>query len=212
MGCYFSLRDGKSRSLRPTARWQRQRILVGVEGCVVPSVRACDDADIDYTFAQVAMKEASVDYNCNCGGMSSAVGSFAVDEQIVSVRVDDVTLRIFDTKTQKLFSSFSACRGMAVHFRKANYKFPESLAPPHLFGWAPQTTKVETGAAGRRLLTGATTFGRDSKSAEDTRFMPALKVAAPLNACRPSSQRIDDRVSARRRSTPALHITRRVSA
>ena len=111
MGCYFSLRDGKSRSLRPTARWQRQRILVGVEGCVVPSVRACDDADIDYTFAQVAMKEASVDYNCNCGGMSSAVGSFAVDEQIVSVRVDDVTLRIFDTKTQKLFSPLSACPG-----------------------------------------------------------------------------------------------------
>jgi 2-methylaconitate cis-trans-isomerase PrpF len=75
------------------------------------SVRACDDADLDYTFAQVAMKEASVDYNCNCGDMSSAVGSFAVDEQIVSIRVDDVTLRIFDTKTRKLFSPLSACRG-----------------------------------------------------------------------------------------------------
>jgi MmgE/PrpD N-terminal domain len=85
------------------------------------------------------------------------------------------------------------------------------LSAPHA-ALAPQTAKVETGAAGRSLLTGATTFGRDSKSAEDTRFMPALKVAAPLNACRPSSQRIGDRVSARRRSTPELHITRRVSA
>ena len=47
--------------------------------CVVgPSTRA--DADIDYTFAQVLVKDARVDYSANCGNMSSAMGPFAVDE------------------------------------------------------------------------------------------------------------------------------------
>src|SRR4249920_2315 len=31
------------------------------------------DADIDYTFAQVQVKEAKVDYGANCGNMSSAM-------------------------------------------------------------------------------------------------------------------------------------------
>ncbi len=47
--------------------------------CIIaPSER--DDADVDYTFAQVMIKEARVDYKGNCGNMSSAVGPFAVDE------------------------------------------------------------------------------------------------------------------------------------
>src|SRR5262245_9307571 len=42
------------------------------------------DADIDYTFAQVLIKDAQVDYSGNCGNMSSAMGPFAVDEGLVS--------------------------------------------------------------------------------------------------------------------------------
>src|SRR5690348_5270934 len=39
--------------------------------CVLaPSVR--EDADIDYTFAQVQIRESRVDYKSNCGNMSSA--------------------------------------------------------------------------------------------------------------------------------------------
>ena len=38
------------------------------------------DADIDYTFAQVAVREAKVEYGGNCGNMSAAMGPFAVDE------------------------------------------------------------------------------------------------------------------------------------
>ena len=50
--------------------------------CVLaPSAR--DDADIDYTFAQVPIKDVRVDMNGNCGNMSSTVGPFAVDERIV---------------------------------------------------------------------------------------------------------------------------------
>src|ERR1700745_2636930 len=47
--------------------------------CILaPSDRT--DADIDYTFAQVQIREPHVDYRSNCGNMSSAVGPFAVDE------------------------------------------------------------------------------------------------------------------------------------
>src|ERR1700676_439182 len=48
------------------------------KACIIaPSNRP--DADVDYTFAQVLVKEACVDYSGNCGNMSSAVGPFAVD-------------------------------------------------------------------------------------------------------------------------------------
>ncbi len=69
--------------------------------CVIaPSGR--DDADIDYTFAQVAVREARVDYSGNCGNMSSAVGPFAVEEGLVAGTGDAATVRVFNTNTQKL--------------------------------------------------------------------------------------------------------------
>ena len=72
--------------------------------CVLaPSDR--DDADIDYTFAQVQIREAAVDYRGNCGNMSSAVGPFAVDEGIVRPNGDTAVVRIFNTNTRKLIRS-----------------------------------------------------------------------------------------------------------
>ena len=59
-------------------------------------------ADVDYTFAQVSITGASVDYSGNCGNMSSAVGPFAVDEGIVKVTGDDAVVRIHNTNTKKL--------------------------------------------------------------------------------------------------------------
>src|ERR1700752_4668072 len=72
--------------------------------CVLaPSDRA--DADVDYTFAQVQIREASVDYRSNCGNMSSAVGPFAVDEGIVRPNGDTGVVRIFNTNTRKIIRS-----------------------------------------------------------------------------------------------------------
>jgi 2-methylaconitate cis-trans-isomerase PrpF len=69
--------------------------------CVLaPSAR--DDADIDYTFAQVQIRESRVDYKSNCGNMSSAVGPFAIDEGLLPVDGDSATVRIFNTNTQKI--------------------------------------------------------------------------------------------------------------
>jgi len=72
--------------------------------CVVgPSSR--DDADIDYTFAQVQVKEAKVEYGANCGNMSAAMGPFAVDEGLVKVSGKEALVRVHNTNTKKLIWS-----------------------------------------------------------------------------------------------------------
>lgn len=60
------------------------------------------DADIDYTFAQVQVREARVTYDINCGNMSSAMGPFAVDEGLVKVSCGDALVRIHNTNTKKI--------------------------------------------------------------------------------------------------------------
>lgn len=74
------------------------------------------DADVDYTFAQVMVKEARVDYRGNCGNMSSAVGPFAVDQGLVPAGEGQTTVRIFNTNTQKIIhSTFETRDGRAVY-------------------------------------------------------------------------------------------------
>jgi 2-methylaconitate cis-trans-isomerase PrpF len=82
--------------------------------CVLaPSDRT--DADIDYTFAQVLIREATVDYRGNCGNMSSAVGPFAVDEALLRPNGDTAVVRIFNTNTGKIIrSTFPLVDGRAA--------------------------------------------------------------------------------------------------
>ncbi len=82
--------------------------------CVIgPPTRA--DADIDYTFAQVQVKEAKVDYGANCGNMSSAMGPFAVDEGLVKVSGREALVRIHNTNTKKIiYALFSMDDGLAA--------------------------------------------------------------------------------------------------
>ncbi len=82
--------------------------------CVVgPPSR--DDADIDYTFAQVQVKEAKVDYGANCGNMSSAMGPFAVDEGLVKVSGPEALVRVHNTNTKKMiWSRFPLENGTAA--------------------------------------------------------------------------------------------------
>lgn len=60
------------------------------------------DADIDYTFAQVSIDRPFVDYNGNCGNISSAVGPFAINEGLVTVTEPITRVRIHNTNTGKL--------------------------------------------------------------------------------------------------------------
>lgn len=59
------------------------------------------DADVDYTFAQVNITRPSVSYAGNCGNISSGVGLFAIEQGLVKVEDGPVTVRIFNTNTQK---------------------------------------------------------------------------------------------------------------
>ncbi|HLR12449.1 MAG TPA: PrpF domain-containing protein [Burkholderiaceae bacterium] len=83
--------------------------------CIVaPS--AHPDADVDYTFAQVMVKEAHVDYRGNCGNMSSAVGPFAIDQGLVPATGEQTTVRIYNTNTKKIIhSTFQTRDGRALY-------------------------------------------------------------------------------------------------
>ena len=73
------------------------------------------DADIDYTFAQCAVRDASVVIAGNCGNMSSAMGPFAVDEGLVQVEGDEALIRIHNTNTKKIIHArFPVDDGMAA--------------------------------------------------------------------------------------------------
>lgn len=60
------------------------------------------EADIDYTFAQVGIKQAVIDYSGNCGNISSAVGPFAIDEGLVRAVEPLTSVRIHNTNTGKI--------------------------------------------------------------------------------------------------------------
>lgn len=65
------------------------------------------DADVDYTFAAIGVKNTDVDYSSNCGNMSAAVGPFAVDSRLVSVSegAADAVVRIHNTNTGKIIEA-----------------------------------------------------------------------------------------------------------
>jgi 2-methylaconitate isomerase len=82
--------------------------------CVIgPPTRS--DADVDYTFAQVSVREARVDYSGNCGNMSAAVGPFAIDEGMVAASGAEAVVRIHNTNTGKIIvSRFAMDRAVAA--------------------------------------------------------------------------------------------------
>ncbi len=88
------------------------RQLDGMGGAISSLSKVCvvgppthPEADIDYTFAQVSVGDACVDYNSNCGNMSSAMGPFAVDESLVEARGDEAHVVIHNTNTGKLIDA-----------------------------------------------------------------------------------------------------------
>jgi 2-methylaconitate cis-trans-isomerase PrpF len=60
------------------------------------------DADVDYTFVQLAVDKPVAEWASNCGNLTSAVGPFAVDEGLVHRRDGEALVRIHQTNTRKL--------------------------------------------------------------------------------------------------------------
>lgn len=52
------------------------------------------DADVDYTFGQVSLKEAFIDYAGNCGNISSGVGPYAINNGLVKINEPITSVRI----------------------------------------------------------------------------------------------------------------------
>lgn len=65
-----------------------------------PSTRP--DCDVDYTFGQVSFMDTFVDYKGNCGNISSAVGSFAIDAGLVKAIEPITSVRIHLTNTNNI--------------------------------------------------------------------------------------------------------------
>lgn len=74
------------------------------------------DADVDYTFAQVSIDKALVDYKGNCGNISSAVGPYAIEVGLVRATEAETVVRVYNTNTRKVIHSHVAtCGGKVVY-------------------------------------------------------------------------------------------------
>ena len=85
------------------------RQLNGMGGGISSLSKACiigpathPDAQVDYTFAQIEVRNPVVDYKGNCGNCSSSVGPFAIDEGLVPVTGNPTVVRIHNTNTKKI--------------------------------------------------------------------------------------------------------------
>jgi len=118
------IRGGTSRGLYvtpdrlPTAGERRDEILVELFGTPDPlqidgigggnshtsKVMIVDesdrpDADIEYTFGQVGVENATVDWSGNCGNLTSGVGVFALLSGLVGAESPKTELRLYNTNT-----------------------------------------------------------------------------------------------------------------
>ncbi|MEQ3679895.1 PrpF domain-containing protein [Pseudophaeobacter sp.] len=80
--------------------------------CVVgPSTH--DEADIDYTFAQISVTDRSVDYAGNCGNMISAMGPAALILGYAKETGTKASIRIHNTNTSRIITaSFPVNNGL----------------------------------------------------------------------------------------------------
>ncbi|MDM0015176.1 PrpF domain-containing protein [Variovorax sp. J22P168] len=135
------------------------------------------DADVDYTFAQVQVHDAKVDYSGNCGNMSSAIGPFAVDEGLVQASTQgDAVVRIHNTNTRKvILATFAVHGGRSV--REGQLSIPGVSGT----GAPVRLDFLDPGGAstGRLLPTGASTHSLELPGRR--RILVSLVDAA--NAC-----------------------------
>ncbi|NBI68505.1 3-methylitaconate isomerase [Pseudoflavonifractor sp. 60] len=69
--------------------------------CIIgPSQR--EDADVDYTFGQVSVDKAIIDWRGNCGNLTAGVGIFAIAQNLMKVHEPETTVRIYNTNSDKI--------------------------------------------------------------------------------------------------------------
>ncbi len=72
------------------------------------------DADVTFTFGQVDVQTATIDWSSTCGNISSAVGPFAIDEGLVPAVEPITQIRVLATNTgQRYIAQVPVCDGQA---------------------------------------------------------------------------------------------------
>lgn len=69
---------------------------------VILSPSRRDDADVDYSFAQVGLTDARVDWSSNCGNCSAAIAPYALHAGWVRPQGERTAVRIHNTNTGQL--------------------------------------------------------------------------------------------------------------
>ena len=127
--CVF-MRGGSSRGAffhaddLPADPTLRERVILAVYGS--PDVRQIDglggadpltskvaiiarsdrpDADVEFTFGQVRITEAVVDFTGNCGNMSAGIAPFAIDEGLVEAVEPETKVRIYLSNTDSVITA-----------------------------------------------------------------------------------------------------------
>ncbi|RDZ50239.1 PrpF protein [Haloferax sp. Atlit-4N] len=72
-----------------------------------------DGIDIDYEFGQVSVRDPTIDYGGNCGNMTTVVGPFAVDQNMIDVPdYGETTVTLYNKNTEtRIDQSFEVVGG-----------------------------------------------------------------------------------------------------
>lgn len=63
------------------------------------------DADVDYTYGQVSLDRAFIDYNGNCGNVSTGVGVYAIHKGLVKPEEPETIVRIHVTNSGRILQA-----------------------------------------------------------------------------------------------------------
>lgn len=83
----------------------------------IVSVSEREDADVDYTFAQISVDKPIVSYKGNCGNISSAVGPFAIEQGMIKLKEPMTPVRIYNTNTNKIIEAEVETAGGSVKYQ-----------------------------------------------------------------------------------------------
>ena len=81
------------------------------------------DADVQMTFGQVSLKDASVAWNTVCGNMTSAVGPFAINEGMVRAIEPFTNVRIYSVNSNKYVTAVVPVRDGGA-FSEGDFAIP----------------------------------------------------------------------------------------
>jgi 2-methylaconitate cis-trans-isomerase PrpF len=73
--------------------------------CAIIGPPSQNDADIDYTFAQVGIEDPYISFDINCGNISPAAGVYAIEEGFIRATDPITTVRIYNTNTKKILKA-----------------------------------------------------------------------------------------------------------